>query len=264
MIKMIENFFLKRHIKVLGLDWKRPVQMSNIFKDVKNVVILWNEDLDSLKNILSFDQTIKNKLNGAVITYLINPYYNLYKDLFDLKFYNYQIPESISFNQFYELKNLKNSLKNIDLYFDFSRIDFMYRKFILRVLKPTVSISFYDERIEEDFTILFKDTSYETLNLLKLLNFKIIEKDFTQHLKESLKKIEKKDVSNILIGKSRNVLNERKKLLKKNEKFLHIQNLEDELTPSSFKMIMKGNVLHFAKRYEEDISFIKNFQNLVD
>lgn len=264
MMKIIENFFLKRHIKALGYDWKRSVQISTIFNDVRNVVVLWNEEIVSLKNILSLDQTIKNRLNGSIITYLVNPYYNLYQDLFDLKFYNYQIPKSISFNEFYELKNLKNRLNNIDLYFDFSRMDFMYRKFILRVLKPTVSISFYDERLEEDFTILFKDSSYETLNLLKLLNFKIIEKDFKQHLKESLKKVEEKNVSDILIGKSRNVLNEKKKLLKTNKKFLHILDLEKDLTLATLKMIMKSKSLHFDTRYEKEIIFIKSFQNLVD
>ncbi|MEO0288437.1 MAG: hypothetical protein ABIN00_02240 [candidate division WOR-3 bacterium] len=261
MIKILENYFLKKKVKSIGTEWKKQINTSALFDGIKNVVIVWNNEIDSLNSFLSFDKSLKNRLKNINVFYLVSPYFTLYKDCF----YQEQIeelvkPKPIKFQELEKMYEFKKRLKEIDLFIDLSNIEKDYRKLFIRTLKPSVSITFFEEGLEEDFNILFKSSEKNPVTLLKLLNFDIVEENFSEYLKIKMEKLNITGFPLVLIGKSSKVLKEKKKAEKEGRRFIYISDLKNELNLVNFYYILKSKEIIFDENLSDEIGFVKNFK----
>ncbi|MEJ5306871.1 MAG: hypothetical protein WHT27_01030 [candidate division WOR-3 bacterium] len=261
MIKILENFFLKKRVKSIGTEWKKQINTSTLFYGIKNVVVIWNNEITSLNSFLTFDRSLKNKLKNVNIYYLIFPYFTLYKDFFNQE--NIEeliIPKPIKFQELEKMVEFKKKVKEIDLFIDLSNIEKDYRKLFIRTLQPSVSITFFEVGIEEDFNILFKSKDKDPVNLLKLLNFDIVDENFLEYLKIRIEKLNITVFPLVLIGQSSKVLKEKKKAEKEGKRFLYISSLKNELNIVNFYHILKTQELIFDENVSNEVTFIKSLK----
>ncbi|MEO0238080.1 MAG: hypothetical protein ABIN35_07600 [candidate division WOR-3 bacterium] len=261
MIKILENYFLKKKVKSIGTEWKKQINTSTLFDGINNVVVIWNNEINSLNSFLTFDRSLKHKLKNLNVYYFILPYFTLYKDLFHQENIEELVkPKPIKFQELEKIIEFKKKLKEIDLFIDLSNIEKDYRKLFIRTLKPSVSITFFEEGIEEDFNILFKSNDKKPVTLLKLLNFDIIDESFLEYLKIRIEKLNITVFPLVLIGKSSKVLKEKKKAEKEKKRFLYISELNNELNIVNFYHILKTKELVFDDNFTDEVGFIKSFK----
>lgn len=261
MIRILENYFLKKRINSIGTDWKKQIKTSSLFDDIKNVVVIWNNEIKTLNDFLTFNKSLKNRLKNVDIYYFVLPYFPLYKDLFNGENIEELIkPKPIKFIELEKMVEFVKKVKKIDLYIDLSNVEKDYRKLFIRTMKPSVSITFFEEGIEEDFNILFKSDDKNPVTLLKLLNFDIVDENFLVYLKVKMEKLNITVFPHVFVGKSSKVLKERKKAEKEGKRFLYISDLKNELNIVNFYHILKTKELFYDENISEEIRFIKSFK----
>lgn len=258
MIKILESYFLKKKIKKLGIDWKSNIKTSSLFDQVKNIVVVWNNDINSLKNFLTFDKSLKNRLSNSNVYYFISPYFPLYKDFFNQNIEELINPKPMKFLEIETILEFLKKIKKIDIYFDLSTNEKDYRKLFIRTFKPSVSITFFEEGLEEDFNILFKSSDKNPVTLLKLLNFDIVDENFSEFLQVKINSLNLTLFPIVLIGKSSKVLKEKRKLEKDGKRLLYISDLKKELNLVNFYHIQKTKDMIFDESLIDEINFIKS------
>ncbi|HAF07008.1 MAG: hypothetical protein QME48_06580 [bacterium] len=260
MIKILENYFLKRKVKKMETSWKRQINTSSIFNDVKNVVVLLNDDLKEIEDFLSFDRSLKNRLDNPNVLYFTSSYFTLYKDLFKDNFEEIKSPKPLKFEELDQINGFLKRVKQIDLYFDLSSYENLKRKLFIRTFKPSVSITFFEDELEEDFNILFKSSDRRMLKILKLLNFEIVSENFSSFLKDRIKQLNITVSPVVLIGKSSKVIKEKKRMEKEGRRFLYIKNLKEELNIVNLYHILNTKEIFFDEELFPDVNFLKKFK----
>ncbi len=260
MIKILEDYFLRKRVESLGTEWKSQINTSSIFKNVKNVVVLLNDDLKEFEDFLTFDKSLKDRLDNPNIFYFCSSYFTLYKDLFKGNFEEIKKPKPLKFSELDHIFDFLKKVKKIDLYFDLSSFEKFDRKLLIRTFKPSVSITFFEEKLEEDFNILFKSDDRRILNILKLLNFEILSEDFSPFLKDRIKQLNITVYPIVLIGTSSKILNEKKRIEKEGRKFLYIKNFKDDLNIVNLYHILHTKEIFFDDKLLTEINFLKKFK----
>jgi len=155
---------------------------------------------------------------------------------------------------------MKKKIGPVDIFYDLSSIEWSSKLMLKRILSPDISVSFYDERISEDYNMLIKNSACDPMHILKVLNISVINEDFKKYAEERLSSIHIESFSTVFIGNSRTIRRGIKRTMAKGEKFMVVDDLNEKLDLFILKSIYNAKELVCDKEYRSDADSLRKLK----